>query len=49
VSDIPRTGSGKITEVAVRELIHGRPIANRGAIANPDCLPEFLDRPELRS
>eukprot|EP00667_Euglena_gracilis_P004775 EG_transcript_4805 len=47
VSDIPRTGSGKITEVAVRDLVHGRPITNREAIINPECLPEFVNRPEL--
>eukprot|EP00668_Euglena_longa_P016538 GGOE01020809.1.p1 GENE.GGOE01020809.1~~GGOE01020809.1.p1 ORF type:complete len:665 (-),score=167.64 GGOE01020809.1:207-1940(-) len=47
VSDIPRTGSGKITEVAVRDLVHGRPITNLEAIANVECLVEFTNRPEL--
>jgi len=47
VSDIPRTISGKIVELAVRELIHGRPVTNTDALANPASLDEFRDRPEL--
>ena len=47
VSDIPRTKSGKLVELAVREVIHGRPIVNRQALANPDVLEEFRNRPEL--
>ncbi len=43
--DLPRTLSGKISELAVRELIHGRPIANRKALANPESL-EFFTRLE---
>ena len=43
--DLPRTVSGKISELAVRELIHGRPIANRKALANPQSL-EFFTRLE---
>jgi acetoacetyl-CoA synthetase len=49
VPDIPRTKSGKIVELAVRNLIHGRPVANREALANPEALEHFRDRPELRS
>ncbi|MFW6067729.1 MAG: acetoacetate--CoA ligase [Myxococcota bacterium] len=49
VPDIPRTKSGKITELAVREVIHGRPIKNAEALANPDALEHFKDREELRS
>ena len=49
VSDIPRTRSGKIVEVAVREVIHGRAVANVEAIANPDALELYRDLPELRS
>ncbi len=41
VSDIPRTISGKITEIAVRETIHGRPISNTEALANPGSLDEY--------
>jgi len=47
VSDIPRTISGKIVELAVREIIHGRPVTNTDALANPAALEEFRDRPEL--
>jgi acetoacetyl-CoA synthetase len=45
--DIPRTMSGKIVEIAVRDAIHGRPIANLDTLANPDALQYFYDRPEL--
>ena len=48
VSDIPRTISGKITELAVREAVHGRPIKNLDAMANPAALDQFRDRVELR-
>jgi acetoacetyl-CoA synthetase len=47
VSDIPRTISGKITELAVREVVHGRPVSNRDALANPAALELFRDLPEL--
>ena len=49
VADIPRTISGKITEIAVRETIHGRPVKNTDALANPQALELFRDRTELRS
>ncbi|HLV26755.1 MAG TPA: acetoacetate--CoA ligase [Gemmatimonadales bacterium] len=49
VSDIPRTISGKITELAVREVIHGRPVRNRDALANPEALEYFRNRPELQA
>jgi acetoacetyl-CoA synthetase len=48
VSDITRTMNGKIVEVAVREVIHGRPVGNRDALANPEALAYFMDRPELK-
>lgn len=48
VRDIPRTISGKITELAVRDVVHGRPVKNMDAMANPEALQEFRDRPELR-
>ena len=47
VSDLPRTRSGKISEIAVRETIHGRSVKNTEALANPASLAEFRDRPEL--
>jgi acetoacetyl-CoA synthetase len=47
VTDIPRTKSGKITELAVRDVIHGRDVQNTEALANPDALAQFRDRPEL--
>ena len=49
VGDIPRTKSGKIVELAVREVVHGRPVKNQEALANPEALEEFRDRPELAS
>ena len=49
VDDIPRTKSGKITELAVREVVHGRPVKNQEALANPDALELFANRPELAS
>jgi acetoacetyl-CoA synthetase len=49
VNDIPRTISGKISELAVREVIHGRPVQNQDALANPASLEEFRNRPELDS
>jgi len=47
VAEIPRTRSGKISEVAVRDTIHGRPIANDTALANPECLALYSNLPEL--
>ncbi len=47
VTDIPRTLNGKLVELAVREVIHGRPVKNLDALANPAALDEFRDRPEL--
>ena len=47
VPDIPRTKSGKITELAVRDVVHGRAIKNAEALANPEALAHFKDRPEL--
>jgi acetoacetyl-CoA synthetase len=49
VTDIPRTKSGKITELAVRDIVHGRAVKNREALANPEALELFRDLPELRS
>ena len=46
---LPRTISGKIVELAVREVVNGRPVKNSDALANPAALEEFRDRPELRS
>ncbi len=47
VNDIPRTKSGKIVELAVRDVVHGRSIKNKEALANPDALEQFRNRPEL--
>jgi acetoacetyl-CoA synthetase len=47
VADIPRTISGKITELAVRDVVHGRPVKNVDALANPGALELFRDLPEL--
>jgi len=47
VPDIPRTKSGKIVELAVRDVVHGRAVKNKEALANPEALEHFRDRPEL--
>jgi acetoacetyl-CoA synthetase len=48
IADIPRTKSGKITELAVRDMVHGREIKNKEALANPEALDLYQDIPELR-
>ena len=47
VADIPRTKSGKIVELAVRDVVHGRAVKNREALANPEALELYRDRKEL--
>jgi acetoacetyl-CoA synthetase len=47
VADIPRTKSGKITELAVREVVHGREVKNKEALANPEALELFRGLDEL--
>lgn len=47
VTDIPRTKSGKITELAVRDVVHGRAIKNKEALANPEALELFKNLPQL--
>ncbi len=47
VADIPRTKSGKITELAVRDVVHGREVKNLEALANPEALDLFRRRAEL--
>ena len=47
VADIPRTKSGKIVELAVRNVVHGRPVKNQEALANPEALAHFRERAEL--
>ena len=47
VADIPRTKSGKIVELAVRDVVHGRAVKNKEALANPEALDLYKDRPEL--
>jgi len=47
VPDIPRTRSGKITELAVRDIVHGKEIKNKEALANPEALSHFANIPAL--
>ena len=47
VPDIPRTRSGKIVELAVRNVVHGEPVRNEEALANPEALAHYRNRPEL--
>ncbi len=47
VEDIPRTKSGKIVEIPVRDIVHGKEVKNKEALANPEALDYFKDRPEL--
>lgn len=47
VADIPRTKSGKITELAVRDVVHGREVKNKEALANPEALDLYANLPEL--
>ncbi len=49
VTDIPRTKSGKIVELAVRNVVHGEPVKNKEALANPEALDLFVDLPELQT
>ena len=47
IADIPRTRSGKISELAVRDVVHGRPVKNTEALANPEALELFRNHPQL--
>ena len=47
VSDMPRTKSGKLVELAVRNVVHGEPVKNMEALLNPEALEYFRERPEL--
>lgn len=49
VADIPRTISGKIVELAVRNVVHGQPVKNTDALANPQALELYRDLPELQN
>jgi acetoacetyl-CoA synthetase len=49
VPDIPRTISGKITEIAVRKVVHGEEVKNKDALANPEALEYYKDLEELKS
>ena len=49
VQDIPRTKSGKIVELAVRDIVHGRTVKNIESLANPEALDEFKNRNELNN
>jgi len=48
VTEIPKTISGKIVEIAVRDVIHGKTVANTDALANPDALDLYKNLPELQ-
>jgi acetoacetyl-CoA synthetase len=49
VADIPRTKSGKITELAVRDVVHGREVKNKEALANPEALELYRNLPDLKA
>jgi len=49
VADIPRTKSGKITELAVRDIVHGKAVKNSEALANPEALNLYRDLPDLQT
>ena len=49
VDEVPRTRSGKVVELAVRDVVHSRPVTNLQAIANPHCLDQYRDREQLLS
>jgi acetoacetyl-CoA synthetase len=49
VPDLPRTRSNKLSELAVRDVVHGRPVANTAALANPEALEWFRDLDELQT
>jgi acetoacetyl-CoA synthetase len=49
VADLPKTRSGKLVELAVHRIVHGQPVTNREALANPEALDHFRDLPELQS
>ena len=49
VPDLPRTLNGKLSEIAVRETVHGRPVRNLDALANPGALAHVRDHPRLRT
>jgi acetoacetyl-CoA synthetase len=49
VTDIPRTKSNKIVELAVRNVVHGLPVKNLEALSNPEALEQFRDREELKT
>lgn len=49
VTDIPRTISGKVVELAVRNVVHGQQVKNTDALANPEALEQYRNRPELHN
>jgi len=49
VPDLPKTRTGKLVELAVRDLVHGKPVKNAEALANPEALEYFRDIPELKA
>ena len=49
VQDIPRTKSGKLSELAVRDVVHGKAVTNAEALANPEALELYRNSPELQT
>jgi acetoacetyl-CoA synthetase len=49
VPDLPRTISGKLVELAVKNIIHGKPVRNMTALANPEALKYFVNITELKN
>ena len=47
ITDVPRTKSGKVVELSVRNVVHGRDVKNREALANPEALEQYRNHPEL--
>jgi len=47
VTDVPRTRSNKISELAVADVVNGREVRNTEALANPEALEQYRNRPEL--
>jgi len=47
VRDLPRTLNGKLAELAVKQVVMGEKVENIQALANPECLSQFADLPEL--
>ena len=49
IDDVPVTLNGKKVELAVRNVIEGKPVTNKDALANPEALEQFANLPELKT